>query len=828
MKRKVLLFLLSFFALVFVASCTSNNSDNKKENITVSEKYTVEFVFNNGSESEIVTVEKGQKVEAPENPFKPSDEQYTYFFEGWYTSIFYLTEFDFDKPINGNTKVYAKWDKEERQYTATFIFNNGTPVMTQTLSYGDTVSKPTDPVKESDSDYRYTFAGWFSDTDPYNPYNFSNQIKGDVTLTAKWTSVENNYTVTFDGTNSSQVIKCGECASRPSQNPSKPSDVEFDYIFDDWYIDASHNTKYNFDTPVTEDITLYPNWNKTVRKYSVIFDSNGGSHVDSIDVDYNTTATEPTAPKRDGYNFDGWYYGDKKWDFSSDKVTKDIELVAKWDEKVLSVKYILRDIDGVISTYTKNNVHATAGFYVYDPELEDGYTRTKWYDSTGKIYLNGDVLNVDSLLEVYSDVYTEGLLFKEESNSYSVSNYNGTEPIVRVPQYYYGLPVTKIGANAFKNNTKLVGIYMSDKITDMGSDAFAGTTSLAIVELSPNLKYLPDYAFQYSGIRYFDCPYVTSIGIYAFYGCQSLISLNKDSDNVVNFKEIPMNAFSGCTSLTSFNFKNVKEIGSSAFHNSSIETLYNIGDIVIIGEYAFSGCTSLTSFTAPVNCKVIESYAFYGCTNLSSFYLSDSVLYVGYSILYDTAVTFTNKSNCQYIGTTTNNYYCLYKASNTSTLTIRDDCYVIGSSACQSLSSLTTVTIHSDVKSICRQAFAGCKNLKTVNISAYGELKLIGDVAFGGTAIESFVIPMEVKFIGKQVFNGCDNLTNIESPINGFYYNYCLTDEINWDPITLGYLVYSDWDNFITVKDNVQALIQIMKAPYRLAYNSSVYMHNEF
>lgn len=37
------------------------------------------------------------------------------------------------------------------------------------------------------------------------------------------------------------------------------------------------------------------------------------------------------ALERAGYKFEGWYDGKKKWSFDTDKVTKDIELTAKWE-----------------------------------------------------------------------------------------------------------------------------------------------------------------------------------------------------------------------------------------------------------------------------------------------------------------------------------------------------------------------------------------------------------------------------------------------------------------------------------------------------------------
>ncbi len=49
-------------------------------------------------------------------------------------------------------------------------------------------------------------------------------------------------------------------------------------------------------------------------------------------INYNTAATEPTAPEKTNYNFGGWYTEqtfDNKWEFST-KVTVTMTLYAKW------------------------------------------------------------------------------------------------------------------------------------------------------------------------------------------------------------------------------------------------------------------------------------------------------------------------------------------------------------------------------------------------------------------------------------------------------------------------------------------------------------------
>ena len=75
------------------------------------------------------------------------------------------------------------------------------------------------------------------------------------------------------------------------------------------------------------------------RSYTVTFDANGGSEVESQIVKRNQTATKPEDPTREGYQFDGWYYAERQeeqFDFTT-KVTENINLIAKWIEEEVSI-----------------------------------------------------------------------------------------------------------------------------------------------------------------------------------------------------------------------------------------------------------------------------------------------------------------------------------------------------------------------------------------------------------------------------------------------------------------------------------------------------------
>ena len=85
---------------------------------------------------------------------------------------------------------------------------------------------------------------------------------------------------------------------------------------------------------------------RSTSRYTVSFESNGGSKVSNQTVTRNSVMKEPTAPTKENFDFDGWY-SDKelktKYDFSA-KVTKSFTLYAKWTEKDNSVNQIILTI----------------------------------------------------------------------------------------------------------------------------------------------------------------------------------------------------------------------------------------------------------------------------------------------------------------------------------------------------------------------------------------------------------------------------------------------------------------------------------------------------
>lgn len=114
----------------------------------------------------------------------------------------------------------------------------------------------------------------------------------------------------------------------------KPADPTRDgFKFTGWYTDKECTKPFNWTTEIIgRNYTLYAGWTANVM-HTVSFDLTGGSgNIPDVKVADGAKISEPDAPTREGFEFDGWYIGDEKYDFDS-PVTSDITLVAHWTDK---------------------------------------------------------------------------------------------------------------------------------------------------------------------------------------------------------------------------------------------------------------------------------------------------------------------------------------------------------------------------------------------------------------------------------------------------------------------------------------------------------------
>ena len=235
---------------------------------------------------------------------------YTPILENIYKTIQYIVERDgIQKTINVNVQVRPR-------YTVSFETDGGTPtdIPQQSVLKDSLAKRPTETLTKAG----YDFEDW--------NFDFSTPITEDTTIMAKWKI--KTYTVSFnsDGGSSvpSQKVKYNEMAIEPTPPPTKTG-----YDFDGW--------SFDFNTPITDNMTIKAKWN--IQVYKVSFDSDGGSPVPEIqNVPYGSKVTSPTPPTKADYDLEGWLLNGSKYNFST-QVTKNIDLIASWIPHPYSITY---------------------------------------------------------------------------------------------------------------------------------------------------------------------------------------------------------------------------------------------------------------------------------------------------------------------------------------------------------------------------------------------------------------------------------------------------------------------------------------------------------
>ena len=229
--------------------------------------YTITFDTNGGSEIAPITQDYGTEITAPDNPTRKG-----YTFKGWDKEI--------PKTMPAeNITVKAQW--EINQYTITFDTNGGSEIAPITQDYGTEITVPDNPTRKG-----YTFKGWDKEIPETMPTE-------NMTVKAQWEI--NQYAITFDTNGGSEIAPITQDYGTKITAPADPT--RKGYTFKGW-------DKEIPETMPAENMTVKAQWE--INQYAITFDTNGGSEIAPITQDYGTAITAPADPTREGYTFIGW------------------------------------------------------------------------------------------------------------------------------------------------------------------------------------------------------------------------------------------------------------------------------------------------------------------------------------------------------------------------------------------------------------------------------------------------------------------------------------------------------------------------------------------
>ncbi len=379
----------------------------------------------------------------------------------------------------------------------------------------------------------------------------------------------------------------------------------------------------------------------------------------------------------------------------------------------------------------------------------------------------------------YKDLAYE---LNEEKTAYTVTGigtYEGADIIV--PATYENLPVTAIKAIAFKNNTAITSVLIADSVTSIGIGAFSGCNSISTMTVSAgNVDYhVTDNCLVATKTKtlIWGCDSsvipndgsVTSIGDSAFASCNSLTTISIPKC----ITSIGSNAFSACASLATINFADTKAKWNAITKGTDWDK--NAGNYTInYIDLAYALNSEGTAYTV---------------TGIGTYENGAVVI----PATYENIPVTTIKENA-------------FKDNTTITsVSIPDSVNNIGARAFSGCSRLESITVaegnakyHSAgnclIETSNKELVSGCKNSV---IPDDGSVTSIGDVAFYGcSGLTNITIPSSVTSIGAESFYNCTGLmiVNIADiakwcsvssyPLDGHPFYYARDLYLNGEPLT--------------------------------------------
>ncbi|MGN1104428.1 MAG: InlB B-repeat-containing protein, partial [Candidatus Coproplasma sp.] len=285
------------------------------------ETYNLIFNANDGSDCEDITVTYGEHISLP------TTTKDGYLFSGWYYGNQLVgglagdmgdyPDGKYDEQNHITVNIYAAWTLEK--YNITFDADGGTACTNITVNYGNIIKLP-ETTKEG-----YVFMGWYlsdgrmlsdgivGDLGDYPNGKFDEATPIAVKATASW-KIE-TYTLIF---NSNGGTDCENVEVEYDEAVILPVSAKEGYTFAGWYLNEDLAEESKFSNGTVGDlgdlfggvinVNLYASWQ--IETYTLIFNTNGGSACASLPITYGGELNLPV-PKKEGYEFSGWYVGDK-------------------------------------------------------------------------------------------------------------------------------------------------------------------------------------------------------------------------------------------------------------------------------------------------------------------------------------------------------------------------------------------------------------------------------------------------------------------------------------------------------------------------------------
>lgn len=587
--------------------------------------------------------------------------------------------------------------------------------------------------------------------------------------------------------------------------------IKDNYTFKGWYLDKNTwNEKlsedYFINKALTHDINSYAYYEENVipepQEYTINF------YVDddifsTLQTSGNELITLPDAPKKESYEFVGWFF-DK--DTFNNQLKEDTYLNKSLDQDInVYANYLFKEEPVKEFTVTFDTCGGdkmdsiTTSIISSEPiPTRDGYTFLGWYlENTyiKKVTFPYEVTQNITLYAKWGENLPTSISFvvSAEGVLTEVNGISETNNVVIIPNQVNNIEVKEIKKELFLNNIYIEKLVIPETVTTLGYRMCYGCTNLKEVNLPDNISVIPDYAFE-------KCTLLEKINI-----PQSLVQIRNDAfaESGIkefiapdSFKEIWGYAFKDCKNLEKVDLNKTTSIGDMSFENcTKLSSIVLPNTLVELGTHVFSGCTLLNNIKMPSNPIEITNTFIY-----RSGYYNDAKNWENGILYVDNYLITTNNDllNQQSINVKEGTIVIAINAftnngKNLKSIVLPEGLKIIGSSAFSSLYSLSQINIPSSVISIGNNAFGltdlyenqsnwenggfyidnwllAVDNVKmtefTVKEGTVGVSDGKSDTSLfptKATSISSLTLPSTLKYIGNRSFARL-KITSLELP----------------------------------------------------------------
>lgn len=322
--------------------------------------------------------------------------------------------------------------------------------------------------------------------------------------------------------------------------------------------------------------------------------------------------------------------------------------------------------------------------------------------------------------------------YSTESGIATITGQSGASGAIVIPNALGGVPVKKLGANLFYNNSAITSVQMTN-VTHAESQAFRNCENLTTVEMPniesigsdcfylcrnltgdlklPKLTSLSNFGFQKTGITSISVPNVTSIGTRTFEGCNKLRNVS-----IPFVTSIGEQSFENCTSLKNIDLRFVETIGKYAFRYDAELTDVDLSRLKSAGEGAVSGCANIRGSLYLPKLETIGKEAFSGL-GIDSLYMP-IVTKVGYGA-FNSCYSLTNVAAPR---VTHIESHAFDKCTNLLHVGFMPLLAQLDSTAFLNCKSLSYVKLSRTLATLGTEVFAGCAQLSEIALHVDSQL----------------------------------------------------------------------------------------------------------